>query len=73
LLTDITGVLRDARMAEPDDAGERLGIKLGLLWDSAFLPTTSPTKKDMAKKGHMAQGAQPSTSSSGYLMWIGSR
>ncbi|MEY4713331.1 MAG: hypothetical protein RIS88_2781 [Pseudomonadota bacterium] len=40
--TDITNVLREARMAEADDARERLGIRSGLLWASAFLPTTRP-------------------------------
>lgn len=41
--TDITGALREARMAEADDAAESLGLKVGLLWTSAFLPTTRPT------------------------------
>ncbi len=41
--TDITDTLRQARMAERDDAVEALGLNIGLLWSSAFLPTTRPT------------------------------
>jgi hypothetical protein len=41
--TDITDTLRQARMAERDDAVEALGLNIGLLWTSAFLPTTRPT------------------------------
>lgn len=40
--TEIPGVLREARLAEADDARDRLGIKMGLLWSSAFIPTTRP-------------------------------
>lgn len=40
--TEIPGVLREARMAEADDARDRLGLKVGLLWTSAFIPTTRP-------------------------------
>lgn len=41
--TDITDTLRQARMAERDEAVEVLGLNIGLLWSSAFLPTTRPT------------------------------
>jgi len=40
LQTDITDTLRQARMAESDYAAETLGVKTGLLWTSALLPTT---------------------------------
>jgi hypothetical protein len=48
--TDITGTLREARMAEADYAAEELGIKTALLWTSAFLPTTRLTHA--ARHGH---------------------
>lgn len=38
--TEIPGTLREARMAEGEDAEEQLGIKTALLWTSAFRPTT---------------------------------
>lgn len=38
--TDITGTLREARIAESEDAEAELGIRTALLWTSAFLPTT---------------------------------
>lgn len=38
--TDITDTLRKARMAEADYTSENLGIKIGLLWTSALIPTT---------------------------------
>ena len=38
--TDITNTLREARQAEADYAEVELGLKLGLLWTSALLPTT---------------------------------
>lgn len=38
--TDITDTLRQARMAESDYAEESLGLKIGMLWTSAFKPTT---------------------------------
>ncbi|CAN7596086.1 hypothetical protein LJR039_004355 [Pseudorhodoferax sp. LjRoot39] len=38
--TDITNTLRESRQAEADYAETELGIKLGLLWTSALLPTT---------------------------------
>lgn len=40
--TDITGALRQARWTEADYARDEMGIKLGLLWTSALLPTTRP-------------------------------
>jgi uncharacterized protein with gpF-like domain len=40
--TDITDTLRMARAAEADQAEAELGIKLGLLWTSALIPTTRP-------------------------------
>jgi hypothetical protein len=41
--TDITDTLRQARWAESEHAAETLGIRTGLLWTSALLPTTRPT------------------------------
>lgn len=38
--TDITNTLREARQAEADYAETELGLKIGLLWTSALLPTT---------------------------------
>lgn len=38
--TEIPGTLREARMAEGEDAEEQLGIKTALLWTSAFRLTT---------------------------------
>lgn len=38
--TDITDTLRQARMAEADYTSENLGMKIGLLWTSALIPTT---------------------------------
>jgi len=40
--SDITNVLREARQAESEQAEVELGIKTGLLWTSAFKPTTRP-------------------------------
>lgn len=40
--TDITDTLRQAKIAEDAAADTELGIKTGLLWTSAFLPTTRP-------------------------------
>lgn len=40
--TEIPGVLREARIAEAEAAEAELGIKTGLLWTSAFKPTTRP-------------------------------
>lgn len=40
--TDVTDTLRQARMAESDDAAESLGMRIGLLWTSALVPTTRP-------------------------------
>lgn len=41
--TDITGTLREARMAEADYAQSQFGLEIKLLWTSALLPTTRPT------------------------------
>jgi uncharacterized protein with gpF-like domain len=41
--TDITDTLRQARIAEAEYAETSLGIKTGLLWTSALLPTTRRT------------------------------
>lgn len=38
--TDITDTLRQSRWAEADYAEESLGLKIGMLWTSAFKPTT---------------------------------
>lgn len=40
--TEITNTLRDARIAEKQEAEEELGLSLGLLWTSALLPSTRP-------------------------------
>ena len=40
--TDITGTLREARVAEAEQAEIDLGIKTGLLWTSALKTTTRP-------------------------------
>lgn len=40
--TDITDTLRQARWAESEAAEAELGIRTGLLWTSAFKPTTRP-------------------------------
>lgn len=40
--SDITDTLRQARMAEADEAAAALGIKLAQLWTSALIPTTRP-------------------------------
>lgn len=40
--TDITDTLRQARLAEADYATESMGIRTGLLWASALIPTTRP-------------------------------
>lgn len=40
--TDITDALRQARWAESEAAERELGIKTGLLWTSALIPTTRP-------------------------------
>lgn len=41
--TDITDTLRQARWAEAEATSEELGIKIGMLWTSALLPTTRRT------------------------------
>lgn len=41
--TDVTGTLREARMAEADYAQSEFGLEIKLLWTSALLPTTRPT------------------------------
>lgn len=38
--TDITDTLRQARWAESEQAQDDFGIRIGLLWTSALLPTT---------------------------------
>jgi hypothetical protein len=38
--TDITDTLRQARWAEAEQAQQDFGIRIGLLWTSALLPTT---------------------------------
>ncbi len=40
--TDITDTLRQARWAESEQAQQEFGIRIGLLWTSALLPTTRP-------------------------------
>ena len=41
--TDTTNTLRSAKLAEADEAAAKYGLKLGLLWTSALLPTTRET------------------------------
>ena len=41
--TDVTDTLRQARWAEADHARDEMGISIGLLHTSAFLPTTRPS------------------------------
>lgn len=54
--TDITDTLRQARWAEAEQAQQDFGIKIGLLWTSALLPTTRPSHA--AKHGRiMTQAA----------------
>jgi SPP1 gp7 family putative phage head morphogenesis protein len=45
--TEITGALRRGRLDEEKDAQDRLGIKTGMLWQSALSPTT---RDDHAKR-----------------------
>lgn len=40
--SDLTDTLRQARWAESEQAQEDFGIRIGLLWTSALLPTTRP-------------------------------
>ena len=40
--TDVTDTLRQARWAEAEQAQQDFGIRIGLLWTSALLPTTRP-------------------------------
>jgi len=40
--TDITDTLRQARMAEDDQAEQDFGLRVGELWASALLPSTRP-------------------------------
>lgn len=40
--TDITDTLRQARIAEAAQAEQDFGIRVGLLWTSALIPTTRP-------------------------------
>ena len=54
--SDITGALREARMAEAEDAEQSLGLKIGLLWTSAFLPTTRATHA--ARHGNVYTSAE---------------
>ncbi|MDH4481753.1 MAG: phage minor head protein [Rhodoferax sp.] len=48
--TDITDTLRQARMAEADYSSAELGLKIGLLWTSALLPTTRATHAARSSK-----------------------
>lgn len=38
--TEITGALRRGRLDEAQDARDRLGLRIGLIWQSALRPTT---------------------------------
>lgn len=53
--TDITDTLRQARWAESEQAQQDFGIKIGLLWTSALLPTTRPSHA--AKHGRIMTAA----------------
>lgn len=41
--TEVTDTLRQAKWAETDHAQKEMGLKIGLLWTSALLPTTRAT------------------------------
>jgi len=53
--TDVTDTLRQARWAESEQAQEDFGIKVGLLWTSALLPTTRASHA--AKHGRIMTAA----------------
>jgi hypothetical protein len=53
--TDITDTLRQARLAEAEDASASLGLRIGQLWTSALLPTTRPTHAARNGKVYTAQ------------------
>ena len=40
--TDLTDTLRQARLAESENASEELGLQIGQLWTSSLIPTTRP-------------------------------
>jgi uncharacterized protein with gpF-like domain len=40
--TDITDTLRQARIAEAEHAEQEFGLRIGMLWTSALIPTTRP-------------------------------
>lgn len=44
--TEITGALRRARWDEAQDAQEKLGLNIGMLWRSALSPTTRASHAD---------------------------
>jgi len=54
--TDITDTLRQARMAEADYTSENLGLKIGLLWTSALIPTTR--QNHAARNGKVFDSAE---------------
>lgn len=54
--TDLTDTLRMTRLEENDWAQENMGLRLGLLWRSALLPTTRPTHA--ARNGKVYSSAQ---------------
>jgi hypothetical protein len=56
--TDITDTLRQARMAEADYTAENLGMKIGLLWTSALIPTTRPTPRGQDWQGVHVRASQ---------------
>lgn len=49
--TEIPGMLREARIAEGEDAEAQLGIRTALLWTSAFKPTTR--RWHASRSGHI--------------------
>lgn len=52
--TDITDTLRQARMAEAEYSSDELGLKIGLLWTSALLPSTRATHAARSGKVYTA-------------------
>lgn len=48
--TDVTDTLRQARWAESEYTSETLGIKIGMLWTSALLPTTRQWHANLSGK-----------------------
>jgi len=54
--TDVTDTLRQARMAEADYTSENLGLKIGMLWTSAFKSRTRSWHA--SRSGHVYSSAE---------------